>query len=380
MDAASLPDPLRVSNLAELPFRRAAEAWLESRKPYISPKTRHEYTLNIKTLAKYFAELKLPEITADEIRAYQRMRMLTVGASTINHECSVIQQMLKRIGRWPEIASDYQPLPLPKEKRGRVLSDEEFDRLFRTAQSSPNWYATFLFAVISVNTTAGPKEVATLRLKDVDLEQIRVQPEGAKNAYRVRTIPLNEAAKKAVQAALERAGAVGSTDPEHYLFPFRIKVNCYDPTRHQTTFRTAWREMRTVADLPGFRMYDLRHHAITALLENPDVSEETVEAIAGHISKQMKKRYSHIRMAMRQQAVKALIHQAQITARGPAPRNDKALRNQDVLDLLAAVSDPKIVVEKIRISATEFDTSVEAIKSLKAASVPDQVILAMVRA
>ena len=38
-------------------------------------------------------------------------------------------------------------------------------------------------------------------------------------------------------------------------------------------------------------MYDLRHHAITALLENPHVSEETVEAIAGHISREMKKRY-----------------------------------------------------------------------------------------
>jgi integrase len=46
-------------------------------------------------------------------------------------------------------------------------------------------------------------------------------------------------------------------------------------------------------------MYDLRHHAMTALLENPEVSEETVEDLAGHVSRRMKKRYSHIRMEYR---------------------------------------------------------------------------------
>jgi hypothetical protein len=36
-------------------------------------------------------------------------------------------------------------------------------------------------------------------------------------------------------------------------------------------------------------------HCITALLEDPRVSEETVEAIAGHVNRKMMKRYSHIR-------------------------------------------------------------------------------------
>lgn len=329
---------MRIAALTQCPFLEAAEAWLESRKPFLSPKSHHEYTLNIKTLAKYFGELKLPEITSDEIRAYQRMRMQTVGASTINHECSVIQQMLKRIGRWPEVGLDYQPLPLPKEKRGRALSDEEFDRLFRAAQSSPNWYTTFLFAVISVNTTAGPKEIATLRLKDItlsdELQEIRVQPEGAKNKHRIRRIPLNDAARPAVEAALKRAKMEGSVAPDNYLFPFRIKRNCYDPTRHQTTFRTAWREIRTAANLHGLRMYDLRHHAITSLLEDPNVSMETAEAIAGHIPGEMKKRYSHIHMKAKQQAVMALIHRAQIphsTKKKEPSRNVAA----ELVDLLA---------------------------------------------
>ena len=60
------------------------------------------------------------------------------------------------------------------------------------------------------------------------------------------------------------------------------------------------------AGLGNLRMYDLRHHAITVMLEHPGVSEESVEAVAGHISRQMKKRYSHVRLAARRAAVCAI--------------------------------------------------------------------------
>jgi integrase len=86
-----------------------------------------------------------------------------------------------------------------------------------------NWEGAFLFAVLSINTSAGPKEALTLRLKDVDLDLdkpvIHVQPESAKNTGRVRSIPLNEEAFKAAQLAIERAHKLGSSSPDHYLFP-----------------------------------------------------------------------------------------------------------------------------------------------------------------
>src|ERR1700730_1149304 len=227
------------------------------------------------------------------------------GPSGINHEGSVMQQLLKRVGRWDEIGRDYEALPLSQEGCGRTLTDHEKQRLFQTASANPNWEAAFLFAMISINTTAGPKETATLRLKDVDLTTrvMRVQPEGAKNAYRVRGIPLNEEAFKGAALAVVRARRLGSTEPEHYLFPFRIHRSHFDPTRHQTTFKTAWLKLVAAAGLPGFRMYDLRHHAITSLLEHPGASEETVQSIAGHVSRQMLKRYSHVRMDAKRTAL-----------------------------------------------------------------------------
>jgi integrase len=296
--------------LTQLPFTSACEAWLESRRPYISVKTHHEYKLNIRTLGVFFGELRLQEIDADLVRAYQRTRKLKCGAFAINHECGVLCQIRKRIGMPLE---DYQPLPLPKEQRGRALSDEERSRLLRVGQSNPDWEAAYLATGISVNTTAGPKETASLRLKDVDIERrfIRVQPGGAKNVHRMRTIPLNDEALEYVKVAMERAKRLGSVEPEHYLFPFRVRcsnrhIAIFDPTRHQTTFKTAWNKMKAAACIQNFRMYDLRHHAMTALLENPGVSEQTVEDIAGHVSREMKKRYSHIRMEYRRAAVEGI--------------------------------------------------------------------------
>lgn len=301
-------DLVQTVALTQLPFAAAAKAWLETRKPYLSPKTIHEYNLNIRTLQSFFGEMRLNEISSDQIRAYQRMRMANCGPYAINHECSVLQQMLKRVGRWQEIAPNYQALPLPKEKRGRALRDDQKARLLRVSSENPNWQAAFLFALISVNTTAGPKETATLRLKDVDPERklLVVQPEGAKNVHRIRAIPLNDEAFAGVKLAIERAKRLGATEPEHYIFPFRINRKIFDPTRHQTTFKTAWKKMITKAELPGFRMYDLRHHSITVLLENPHTSEEVAESIAGHISREMKKRYSHVRMDKMRDAVNAL--------------------------------------------------------------------------
>lgn len=302
---------MSIAALQAMPFADACDNWLESRRPYLSAKTYYEYNLNIKTLSGFFGAFKLPEIDSDQLRAYQRIRQQQCGAFAINHECGVLLQIRKRIG---QPLSDYQPLPLPKDERGRVLSHEERERLFRIAQSDPNWQAAYLFALIAVNTTAGPKETATLRLKDVDLAHrtIRIQPGGAKNQHRIRTIPLNDEALSAVRKTLERARQLGSLEPDHYLFPFRIRGSnihhaLYDPSRHQTSFKTAWLRLREKAQLPGFRMYDLRHHAITSLLENPDISEETVEDIAGHVSRRMKKRYSHIRMEYKRAAVDAIL-------------------------------------------------------------------------
>lgn len=132
--------------------------------------------------------------------------------------------------------------------------------------------------------------------------------------------------------------------------------------------------MVAAADLRGLCMYDLRHHAITVLLENPRVSEETVEAIAGQISRQMKKRYSHVRMDARRKALSGLDGS---TPDLSSEQDDvRALRNEDVLEMLSGLA-PRIVAEQIKHSLGQFDTSPDALKKLQSQGVPEAVILAI---
>jgi integrase len=374
---------MTTADLAKMPFQKAAEGWLETRRPFLSPRTVKDYEEYIRTLTKFFSEVKLPDITPDLIRAYQRMRRATAGGHKINQECGCLAQMLKRIGRWRDISDDYQPLPVPKESPGRALSEQEYERLFRNAASKPEWEMAYLFAVISVNTSAGPKEVWTLRLQDVSLQDryIRIQPEGAKNPHRVRVIPLNDQAFAAVERVLELAKQRGSVAPKHYIFPFRVSGNgyggVYDPTKHCTTCKTAWKKLTIAANLAGLRPYDLRHTAITAILENPEVSEQTAEAIAGHIRPEMKKRYSHIRIAKMRLATSAL---GRIQAEAIVPMDEQpSLTNDNVVEMLKDLP-AEIVIAKVKGSRCRFNTFPEVLKQLKASGVPDPVILAMVKA
>jgi integrase len=57
--------------------------------------------------------------------------------------------------------------------------------------------------------------------------------------------------------------------------------------------------------LVTFRFHDLRHCAITQLAEN-GASDPTIMAIAGHVSRRMLERYSHVRMEAKRKALEVL--------------------------------------------------------------------------
>lgn len=152
-----------------------------------------------------------------------------------------------------------------------------------------------------------------------------------------------------------------------------IKRNLHDPTRHQTTFKTAWNKMVAAADLGGLQMYDLRRTAITNLLCNPQVSDETVIKIAGHVDRRMLKRYSYKRLDTMRDALECLGAENM--------RSTGQLTSKDILEMLSSGFSPDIVVATIKKARKcTFDTSIDAMRSLRAASVPDAVILAMVKA
>jgi len=116
----------------------------------------------------------------------------------------------------------------------------------------------------------------------------------SKNETSKRPIPLNKAARDAVERMLKRADDLGHTDPTHYLW-CASQHHQVDPTKPARKWDTAWRALRKAAGLPGFRFHDLRHTVVTDLLEAGE-PEHVIEAITGHLSRRMLEHYSHQRL------------------------------------------------------------------------------------
>ena len=85
----------------------------------------------------------------------------------------------------------------------------------------------------------------------------------------------------------------------------------FDPTTHVNSWRSAWRTLTKKAGLPGFRFHDLRYCAITSLAES-GAADSTIMAIAGHVSRKMLKRYSHVRMEAKRAAMKTLANSSKM--------------------------------------------------------------------
>jgi hypothetical protein len=71
---------------------------------------------------------------------------------------------------------------------------------------------------------------------------------------------------------------------------------------------------------------------------------------------------------------------AQQDPAGTQPTQAAALANKDVVEMMKSGLSADIIVAKIKSSPTSFDTSPTALQELKAAGLPDQVIVAMVEA
>jgi Phage integrase family len=124
------------------------------------------------------------------------------------------------------------------------------------------------------------------------------------------------AADLLVQTATAFAGTriytkrFGTAKPEWFVFPGRIgkpvngKQRPLDPTRPISTLKTAWKNVKKQVGVKG-RFHDTRHTLITELAES-GAGDQTIMDIAGHVSRQILARYSHIRMEAKRKALEAI--------------------------------------------------------------------------
>jgi integrase len=120
-----------------------------------------------------------------------------------------------------------------------------------------------------------------------------------------RVLPMNAELLALLEGHAERHKLrYGTVHPEHYLFP-RRKPAPADPFTRVGSFKKAWGQACKDAGIEA-RMYDCRHTMLTKLAES-GASDSTIMAIAGHLSRRMLERYSHIRMQAKREAMMTVV-------------------------------------------------------------------------
>jgi integrase len=169
-----------------------------------------------------------------------------------------------------------------------------------TKLRSKNMYPAL---VLDLNCGLRDKELRELRWQQIDLLDKKTLTVGKSKteAGTGRVIPLNETVLAALQAhAAWYAKRFGGCNSEWYVFPAG-KGQPNDPTRPVTTLKTAWTKVRGNAKVVG-RWHDNRHTLVTELAES-GAGDEVIMSIAGHVSRAMLSRYSHVRMEAKRRAL-----------------------------------------------------------------------------
>jgi integrase len=324
-----------IQELRESTFSKAADKWLEHKSLHIRESTINCYLDYLVPLRRFYDPLgiTLQDIHIGHIEEYQRSHKKNYHPASVNHHINTLSQIMRKAELWAPIAEHYHALPLPENDPPKVMSEEEENRFFEFASKNPEWWLAYWVASLTNNSTASGKELRMLQLGAINLEAdppyFQV-PKNMKTLNRPRRIPLNERGARIMERLLGRARAMGSTRPEHHLFPLRVKRNFFDPTRpaSESWLRYRWKllvgaarntcrhcsKIKTECECPKFepilsfdlKPHNLRHQIITKLLE-AGVPIETVRHMAGHgVDSVATRLYSHGRMEVMARALDAI--------------------------------------------------------------------------
>jgi integrase len=287
---------VKETNWKTLTVAKATARMIRIRAAQVSPSTKLAWKWAGRQLAAYFKNKPLSRLGPDDLGQYQFHRQEQGKApGTINAEVSILRLLLKRAQLWAKFSDFYHPIPNTKTPPGRAISDDEVAMLLSVAASKRGWADFHDALVLSFFMGLRSGEIRHLRWKEVDLLNRSLSVRHGKTKAAQRMMILNDKAFDTLTRRFSKAVAVQRHQPEHYLFHWLGRGGSDpDPTRPRQAFRMTFAKIAKAAGLPGLRLHDGRHTAITTLLE-AGVPEWVVRAHAGHVDPRMMATYSHIR-------------------------------------------------------------------------------------
>jgi integrase len=307
-------------------IKELAEGYLAEYKLRHKSVTYAEYALG--NVTRHLGDRMSVDVAERTVKEYQSRRLAEKAApKTVNEEVGFLLRLLGDRGDAIRLRLRRQKaLKLRVHNRvGKAFTPEEKARLLDRAKlsRSPAIYPALMLALHAGMRDA---ELRELQWGRVDLSKaFLIVGDSKSEAGEGRTIPLNsELLQALVEYAKWYTKRFQTINPDWYVFPARIgrpelgKKRPLDPTKPMVTLKTSWKNVKKGALVKG-RWHDNRHTFITGLAESGEAADETIRDIAGHVSKQMLKHYSHIRMEAKRRAVEALVAKPTTPVQSPSP-------------------------------------------------------------
>jgi integrase len=352
-------------------FAIAANEWLTLKGLTLAASSQRIERHNLGHLRPHFENRLVTDIQAKDVSRYQQSR-LAEGASpkTVNLEVGTLRAILRRHRVWAEIQQDVRMLATCDDVGHALTSEEEAALLSACLRSRSN--CLYPAVMIALNTGMRYSEIRLLQWKQIDFAARFLKVGKSKTRTGTgRVIPLNARLLNVLEM---RAAQFPKRRPDQYVFPFEkygakgkedsfgftAGVVAYDtdPTRPIGDWKEAWEKAReraaailrgetgepqaakreysrkkaknkTKAGKPPdeeaqntkpesltCRFHDLRHSAVTRLLE-AGIPYPVVASIMGWSAAtaiRMARRYGHIGHRALRDAVEVLDNSQQIEA------------------------------------------------------------------
>lgn len=265
----------------------------------------HHHISVLRRLQDTFGDHALSAVTPAMVAAYRDARMRAgAAASTVRKEISVLSRVIDLASRewgYPVPVNPCRVISRPPERNARDRRLRPDEERYLLAACPPH---LALLARLALATAARLGELLAVRWPDVDRDRrvmiVRgVDGRGTKNGDPLRAIPLSSAAL----GVLDEAWAMRNPSDDRVMHWWRRS----DSVTH--TWRRAVDRARQayLADctrdgvtpdpdfLSDLHFHDLRHEAISRLVEAGSLSVLEVAGVAGHKTLHMLKRYTHLR-------------------------------------------------------------------------------------
>ena len=229
--------------------------------------------IRLNTISRHaISSIPVSKITSSDLSKYRDMRLKTIKSNTLHREFGLLRVVVgKAKDEWRmDIPNPFESFHIKKEPdhRQRRVHKGEIDLLMLTPCRS---LLTKPAMIVALETSMRLGEILSIKWDKIDFGRGFVELERSKNG-RGRIIPLTNTALMTFEAL-----------PRDGLFVFPVKPD---------TLKQSWRRLVKRAGIHDLRFHDLRHEAISRLLEMGLTIPEAA-SVSGHRTASMLARYAH---------------------------------------------------------------------------------------